>query len=99
MQQLQTNPWHLEEETQNTGIYTPVRTQLKHTNQLSLRQKDDCKTKNDTKNFTTKQGQKCDLQQKRIKNIKMDSSRGHGVGSCPIFIEISLLSFVLDLPG
>ena len=49
---LQTNPWHREEESHNNHE-TPGR-QTKQSNQLSLPHRDDCKTRMDTKQRTTK---------------------------------------------
>ena len=50
---LQTNPWHGEEEPQNTHETSGRET--KQSNQLSLSHQDDCKTRMDTKLRTTKQ--------------------------------------------
>ena len=49
---LQTNPWHCEEEPHNNHR-TPGR-HPKQNNQLSLPHRDDCKTRMDTKQPTTK---------------------------------------------
>ena len=46
---LQTNPWHREEEPHNNH-----ETQTKLSNQLSLPHQDDCKTRMDIKQRTTK---------------------------------------------
>ena len=51
--QLQTNPWYREEESRNNHV-TPGG-QTKQSNQLSLPNPDDCKTRMDTKKRTTKQ--------------------------------------------
>ena len=48
----QTNQWHLEEEPHNHQDTTGRQT--KQTNQLSLPHQDDCKTKMDIKQHTTK---------------------------------------------
>ena len=50
----QTNPWHRKEEPHNHHE-TPGR-QTKQSNQLSLPHQDDCKTRMDTKQRTTKHG-------------------------------------------
>ena len=49
---LQTNPLHREKEPHN-NLETPER-QTKQSNQLSLSHRDDCKTRMDTKERTTK---------------------------------------------
>ena len=50
--QLQTNPWHREEEP-HSNQETPGR-QTKQSKQLSLPHQDDCKTRRDIKKRTTK---------------------------------------------
>ena len=49
---LQTNPWRREEEPHNN--HETPRNQTKQSNQPSLLHKDDCKTRMDTKQRTTK---------------------------------------------
>ena len=49
---LQTNPWHREKEPHSNHM-TPGR-QTKQSNQLSLPHQDDCKTRRDIKQRTTK---------------------------------------------
>ena len=60
---LQTNPLHREEETHSTNSPITLNTLFKQPS-LSLPQRDDCKTRNDTKYCTTKQGPNAKIKHK-----------------------------------
>ena len=60
-QTLQTNPLHHEEENHSTN--SPLTLKAILSNHISLPQRDDCKTRNDTKYCTTKQGPNTKIKQ------------------------------------
>ena len=60
---LQTNPLHREEETHSTNSPMPLKQFLSNHLSLSLPQRDDCKTRNDAKYYTTKQGPNTKIKQ------------------------------------
>ena len=60
---LQTNPLRREEETHNTN--SPMTLKAILSNHLSLSKRDDCKTRNDTKYFTTKHGPNTKIKHKQ----------------------------------
>ena len=62
-QQLQTNPLHREEETYSTN--SPMTLKAILSKHLSLHHQADCKTRNDTKYCTTKQGPNAKIKHKQ----------------------------------
>ena len=70
---LQTNPWHRKLEPHNNHK-TPGR-QTKQSNQLSLLHQDDCKTRMDTKQCTTKQSTITESQNGSNKQQRINNNR------------------------